>query len=180
MRKLPQVGGCWVRQTNRSQKDVKSNFNPDSGVVTVSTLNFVDLAGSERQSLSLTQAEGVRLNEGKHINKSLLFLVNVVKQLSEAGSVARTCTPPLSLFHSIPSSSHSPKTFINYRNSKLTQILKNSLSGNSKTAIVCTVNFDYPTETMVTWLMEYNRPILFISVISLLYSSEHHPLWSFC
>ena len=42
------------------------------GAVRVSTLNLVDLAGSER--LSKTGAEGARMKEGAHINKSLLTL----------------------------------------------------------------------------------------------------------
>lgn len=40
--------------------------------VRVSTLNLVDLAGSER--LAKTGAEGARMKEGAHINKSLLTL----------------------------------------------------------------------------------------------------------
>jgi hypothetical protein len=43
----------------------------------------VDLAGSER--IVKTGAEGVRLNEGKHINKSLTSLGNVINKLSENG-----------------------------------------------------------------------------------------------
>jgi hypothetical protein len=45
--------------------------------------NLVDLAGSER--FVKTGAEGVRLNEGKHINKSLTSLGNVINKLSENG-----------------------------------------------------------------------------------------------
>jgi centromeric protein E len=41
----------------------------------------VDLAGSERNVK--TGAEGVRLNEGKHINKTLTSLGNVINKLSE-------------------------------------------------------------------------------------------------
>ena len=88
-----------------------------SGVETsvlCSTLNLVDLAGSER--VSNTLAEGQRLKEGGHINKSLLTLGNVIAKLSEG------------------SSSHIP-----YRDSKLTRILSPALGGNSKTAIICTV-----------------------------------------
>lgn len=43
----------------------------------------MDLAGSER--IVKTGAEGVRLNEGKHINKSLMILGNVINKLSENG-----------------------------------------------------------------------------------------------
>lgn len=43
--------------------------------------NLVDLAGSERAAK--TGAEGVRLREGSHINKSLMTLGTVIKKLSE-------------------------------------------------------------------------------------------------
>ena len=45
------------------------------------TQNLVDLAGSER--IAKTGADGVRLKEGKHINKSLMVLGNVINKLSE-------------------------------------------------------------------------------------------------
>ncbi|GHP04335.1 hypothetical protein PPROV_000308900 [Pycnococcus provasolii] len=84
--------------------------------VNVSVLTLVDLAGSERASK--TGAEGSRLKEGAHINKSLLTLGTVINKLSEGRSDAR----------------HIP-----YRDSKLTRILQPSLGGNAKTAIICNV-----------------------------------------
>lgn len=42
---------------------------------------MVDLAGSER--IAKTGAGGVRLKEGKHINKSLMSLGNVINKLSD-------------------------------------------------------------------------------------------------
>jgi centromeric protein E len=83
----------------------------------MSQLNLVDLAGSE--GASRTQTDGLRLREGSNINRSLLALSNVINRLSSAP----TCS----------------KTFINYRDSKLTRILQTALGGNSKTAIICTV-----------------------------------------
>lgn len=53
----------------------------DDGPVRVAHLNLVDLAGSERASA--TGAEGQRLKEGGHINKSLLTLGIVIAKLSE-------------------------------------------------------------------------------------------------
>lgn len=41
----------------------------------------MDLAGSERAAK--TGAEGMRLKEGSHINKSLMTLGTVIKKLSE-------------------------------------------------------------------------------------------------
>uniref|UniRef100_A0A4X1URY1 Centromere-associated protein E n=1 Tax=Sus scrofa TaxID=9823 RepID=A0A4X1URY1_PIG len=96
------------------------------GSVKVSHLNLVDLAGSERAAQ--TGAEGLRLKEGCNINRSLFILGQVIKKLSD-GQVGG---------------------FINYRDSKLTRILQNSLGGNAKTRIICTitpVSFD---ETLTT------------------------------
>ena len=57
------------------------------GAVRVATLNLVDLAGSER--VSQTQATGVRLKEGGAINRSLLYLAEVIHKLSERQCVMR-------------------------------------------------------------------------------------------
>ena len=57
------------------------------GAVRVATLNLVDLAGSER--VSQTQATGVRLKEGGAINRSLLYLAEVIHKLSERQCVVR-------------------------------------------------------------------------------------------
>ena len=83
--------------------------------VQVSNLNLVDLAGSERADQ--TRAEGERLKEGGHINKSLLALGNVIRVLSDDQNFG----------------------YINYRDSKLTRILSASLGGNAMTSIICTV-----------------------------------------
>lgn len=55
--------------------------------------NLVDLAGSERAAK--TGAEGVRLKEGSHINKSLMTLGTVIKKLSE-GAESQGQVLPLS------------------------------------------------------------------------------------
>ncbi|KAJ7402468.1 hypothetical protein BTVI_86066 [Pitangus sulphuratus] len=102
-----------------------ANANCD-GAVMVSHLNLVDLAGSERASQ--TGAEGVRLKEGCNINRSLFILGQVIKKLCD-----------------------DPSGFINYRDSKLTRILQNSLGGNAKTVIICTitpVSFDETLSTL--------------------------------
>lgn len=85
--------------------------------VRVSVLNLVDLAGSERAAK--TGAEGVRLKEGSHINKSLMTLGTVIKKLSEGVE---------------SQGGHVP-----YRDSKLTRILQPALGGNANTAIVCNI-----------------------------------------
>ncbi|KAH9606325.1 hypothetical protein KSS87_023132 [Heliosperma pusillum] len=85
--------------------------------VRVSVLNLVDLAGSERAAK--TGAEGVRLKEGSHINKSLMTLGTVIKKLSEGAE---------------GQGGHVP-----YRDSKLTRILQPALGGNANTAIICNI-----------------------------------------
>ncbi|NWI17167.1 CENPE protein, partial [Crypturellus soui] len=96
------------------------------GAVMVSHLNLVDLAGSERASQ--TGSEGLRLKEGCNINRSLFILGQVIKKLCD-----------------------DPSGFINYRDSRLTRILQNSLGGNAKTVIICTitpVSFDETLSTL--------------------------------
>ncbi|XP_040119169.1 kinesin-like protein KIF14 [Oryx dammah] len=83
-----------------------------------SRINLVDLAGSER--CSVTGTSGERLKEGVSINKSLLTLGKVISALSEQAG--------------------GRSVFIPYRESVLTWLLKESLSGNSKTAMVAAVS----------------------------------------
>ncbi|XP_069097594.1 centromere-associated protein E isoform X2 [Pleurodeles waltl] len=104
-----------------------ANSENCDGAVMVSHLNLVDLAGSERASQ--TGAEGLRLKEGCNINRSLFILGQVIKKLSDGQAGG----------------------FINYRDSKLTRILQNSLGGNAKTVIICTitpVSFDETLSTL--------------------------------
>ncbi|KAF3963152.1 hypothetical protein CMV_012433 [Castanea mollissima] len=98
-------------------KDTNSSGDSSSvDAIRVSVLNLVDLAGSER--IAKTGADGVRLKEGKYINKSLMVLGNVINKLSE-GAKQRGHIP--------------------YRDSKLTRILQPALGGNAKTSIICTI-----------------------------------------
>ena len=79
-----------------------------------SKVNLVDLAGSERCSHAGT--EGERLREGSSINKSLLALGNVIEGLASAS------------------------TFVQYRDSAITWLLKEALGGNSRTVMLATVS----------------------------------------
>jgi len=94
------------------------------GTVRSSQLYLVDLAGSEK--VSKTKATGLRLEEAKKINSSLLTLGKVIHQLVINAHRKK-------LGNNKPS--HIP-----YRDSKLTRILKPCLGGNSKTKIIICVS----------------------------------------
>uniref|UniRef100_A0A8D2C4X5 Kinesin-like protein n=1 Tax=Sus scrofa TaxID=9823 RepID=A0A8D2C4X5_PIG len=86
--------------------------------VHVGRLFMVDLAGSERASQ--TQNRGKRMKEGAHINRSLLALGNCINALSEKGG--------------------SRAQYVNFRDSKLTRLLKDALGGNSRTVMVAHIS----------------------------------------
>ncbi|KAM7258073.1 hypothetical protein ACFE04_013814 [Oxalis oulophora] len=106
-----------VESSARSYRGAGSSSTLTANVDDLRVLmqNFIDLAGSERASQTLSA--GVRLKEGSHINRSLLTLGTVIRKLSKGKN------------------GHVP-----YRDSKLTRILQNSLGGNARTAIICTMS----------------------------------------
>nr|PNR40469.1 hypothetical protein PHYPA_017871 [Physcomitrium patens] len=104
-----------IRLTVESHPSGVSPGIPSASLI--ASLNFVDLAGSERASQ--THADGTRLREGAHINRSLLTLSTCIRKLS--GGSAK-------------------KGHIPFRDSKLTRILQHSLGGNARTAIICTMS----------------------------------------
>ncbi|XP_039209597.1 kinesin-like protein KIFC3 isoform X3 [Crotalus tigris] len=85
-----------------------------TGIRTTGKLNLVDLAGSERVGRS--GAEGSRLREAQYINKSLSALGDVIYAL------------------------RSRQSHVPFRNSKLTYLLQDSLSGESKTLMMVQVS----------------------------------------
>ena len=92
-------------------------------VVRTSRFHIVDLAGCEK--VNDTNAEGQRLKELCKINQSLSNLGKVIYELSENSKAEGSKKQP---------------GFINFRQSKLTHLLKDSLGGNSKTLMICTLN----------------------------------------
>ncbi|XP_050990778.1 kinesin-like protein KIFC3 isoform X4 [Labeo rohita] len=91
-----------------------AGFNSSTGHRTSGKLNLVDLAGSER--IAKSGAEGSRLREAQCINKSLSALGDVINSLRSKHS-------------------HVP-----FRNSRLTYLLQDSLSGDSKTLMMVQVS----------------------------------------
>ena len=81
-----------------------------------------DLAGSDKQTVHHNNEDkGIQTFEGSNINKSLLTLGNRINILSD-----------INVWPII-----SPKnTFIPYRDSKLTRLLKDSLGRNTQTSII--------------------------------------------
>eukprot|EP00929_Paragymnodinium_shiwhaense_P007842 TRINITY_DN111753_c0_g1_i1.p1 TRINITY_DN111753_c0_g1~~TRINITY_DN111753_c0_g1_i1.p1 ORF type:complete len:961 (+),score=278.41 TRINITY_DN111753_c0_g1_i1:71-2953(+) len=111
----------------------KTSVTAADGVAKISQTHLVDLAGSERANR--TQATGGRLKEGAAINQSLSTLSRVISALAEnaAKGGKNVKNPP-------------------FRDSKLTFVLKESLSGNSRTYMMAAISpslGDYE-ETMST------------------------------
>ncbi|XP_016345659.1 kinesin-like protein KIF1A isoform X5 [Sinocyclocheilus anshuiensis] len=106
----------------------------------VSKISLVDLAGSERADS--TGAKGTRLKEGANINKSLTTLGKVISALAEMDSA--------------PNKNKKKKkveSFIPYRDSVLTWLLRENLGGNSRTAMVAAlspadINYDETLGTL--------------------------------
>ncbi|KAF7723149.1 kinesin-like protein Klp8 [Apophysomyces ossiformis] len=99
--------------------------------------SLVDLAGSERANS--TGATGVRLKEGANINKSLTTLGKVIAGLAEQA-----------MHQEKKSAKKAKDAFIPYRDSVLTWLLKDSLGGNSKTAMIAAISPADFDETLST------------------------------
>lgn len=95
--------------------------------VVFSRLHLVDLAGSERTKKS--GAQGINLKEATYINKSLSFLEQVVVSVCD-----------------------NKRDHIPYRQSKLTNFLKNSIGGNCQTIMIANIypEPDHIEETIST------------------------------
>ncbi|XP_009304780.1 kinesin-like protein KIF19 [Danio rerio] len=118
-----------ILQVTVKQKSRVKDINEE---VRVGKLFMVDLAGTERASQ--TQNRGKRMKEGAHINRSLLALANCINALSEKGGKGAQ--------------------FVNYRDSKLTRLLKDALGGNSRTVMITHIspassNFEESRNTLV-------------------------------
>jgi hypothetical protein len=115
-------------------KQIHHDMETDETTERLARIRLVDLAGSERAKA--TEATGARLREGSNINKSLTTLGRVIAALADPkhnrGAGKRN------------------KDIVPYRDSILTWLLKDSLGGNSKTAMIaCISPADYD-ETLST------------------------------
>lgn len=87
----------------------------------VSRISLVDLAGSERATS--TGATGARLKEGAEINRSLSTLGRVIAALAD-----------------VTAGKKKNASMVPYRDSVLTWLLKDSLGGNSMTAMIAAIS----------------------------------------
>ena len=85
---------------------------------TQNKFTFVDLAGSER--ILKSKVDMMKAQEAKNINTSLSALGRVIHELTTSGT----------------------NGFIPFRDSALTMLMKESLSGNCKTSLIVTVAED--------------------------------------
>jgi kinesin family protein 1 len=116
----------------QKRHDVETSMDTEK----VSRISLVDLAGSERATS--TGATGARLKEGAEINRSLSTLGRVIAALAEASS---------------GKGKKKGASQVPYRDSVLTWLLKDSLGGNSMTAMIAAIspadiNFDETLSTL--------------------------------
>ncbi|PHH52502.1 Kinesin-related protein 1 [Ceratocystis fimbriata CBS 114723] len=117
-------------------KQIHHDMETDETTERSSRIRLVDLAGSERAKA--TEATGARLREGSNINKSLTTLGRVIAALADPKAQQSS------------KSKRYHKDVVPYRDSILTWLLKDSLGGNSKTAMIaCVAPSDYE-ETLST------------------------------
>ena len=116
----------------QKKKDAETNMEMEK----VAKISLVDLAGSERATS--TGATGARLKEGAEINRSLSTLGRVIAALADLSTGGKK---------------KKGGTQVPYRDSVLTWLLKDSLGGNSMTAMIAAIspadiNYDETLSTL--------------------------------
>ena len=137
-----------IRQTKRNEMSSRSHtifiINiQNEKLNTLSKIKLCDLAGSERYD-SRESYKKLHFNEMVNINKSLLVLGNVIHSLAGKNS---------NLSSTLNKNKRQKKVFAPYKDSKLTQILEDSLGGNSVTYLIANIspneeNFDETISTL--------------------------------
>ncbi|SMQ46309.1 unnamed protein product [Zymoseptoria tritici ST99CH_3D7] len=102
----------------QKRHDLETNLDTEK----VAKISLVDLAGSERANS--TGATGARLKEGAEINRSLSTLGRVIAALADMSSTTKS----------------KKGSQVPYRDSVLTWLLKDSLGGNSLTAMIAAIS----------------------------------------
>lgn len=126
-------------------KQIQHSLTNDETIERTARMRLVDLAGSERANK--TEARGQRLVEGGKINKSLTTLGRVIAALADprrqaAGgpTVSGRSSPRPGSSRGKSKGGISGLEVVPYRDSVLTWLLKDSLGGNSKTAMVACIS----------------------------------------
>ncbi|KAI9484614.1 hypothetical protein BDB00DRAFT_854270 [Zychaea mexicana] len=125
--------GVFTLILTQTRKDDVTNLETEK----VARISLVDLAGSERANS--TGATGARLKEGANINRSLTTLGKVIAGLAEQ-----------SMQEAPKKGRKAKEVFVPYRDSVLTWLLKDSLGGNSKTAMIAAISPADYDETLST------------------------------
>lgn len=113
-----------------------------------SKLNIVDLAGSER--MKKTSVTGTMLKETTHINKSLTFLEQVVIALGDKKR------------HHIP-----------YRQTTLTNLLKDSLGGNCRTLLIACIWPDTSHNDQTLATLKFATRMMRVKTSAIINVAEH-------
>ncbi|KAI6185094.1 Kinesin-like protein [Aphelenchoides bicaudatus] len=123
----------WYEQ---KRDDLLCNLNDEDEVLIrrSARLNLVDLAGAERSACTKDKNRQT-IKEAIHINKSLTTLGRVIRALSKR------------LKH------------VPYRDSALSQLLADSLGGNSKTAFIVTLHPDKSQFDTTTMSLQFSRAL---------------------
>ena len=117
-------------------KQIHHDMETDETTERSSRIRLVDLAGSERAKS--TEATGTRLREGSNINKSLTTLGRVIAALADPKHQGGK------------GNKRKGDAVVPYRDSILTWLLKDSLGGNSKTAMIACIAPSDHEETLST------------------------------
>lgn len=123
-------------------KQIQADLSDDSTIERVARMRLVDLAGSERAGR--TEATGQRLREGGNINQSLTTLGRVIAALADPKRQRA------SRLTGLQNQTKRRAEVVPYRDSVLTWLLKDSLGGNSKTAMVACISPTDYDETLST------------------------------
>lgn len=115
-------------------KQIHHDLSTDETTERTARIRLVDLAGSERAKS--TEATGQRLREGSNINKSLTTLGRVIASLADPKQGR--------------GGKRKGRDVVPYRDSILTWLLKDSLGGNSKTAMIACISPTDYEETLST------------------------------
>ncbi|KAK4971113.1 hypothetical protein LTR28_013874 [Elasticomyces elasticus] len=122
-------------------KQIQHDLSADSTIERLARMRLVDLAGSERANR--TEATGQRLREGGNINQSLTTLGRVIAALADPKRQRNQA-------RGAQNERKRRAEVVPYRDSVLTWLLKDSLGGNSKTAMVACISPTDYEETLST------------------------------